>query len=542
VRTSHGLAETLAQLEGEPPSFREAVLTFLDGLVSHYVLDGGELVVAHAGMKAEMQGRASAAVRAFALYGETTGETDAYGLPVRLDWAADYRGQARVVYGHVAVPEARWENRTIDVDTGCVFGGRLTALRHPEGELVSVPAARAYYAPAGPQLVRRPGGPESEDAGASAAAGLLDLADFLGKRVLTTRLRPNLTIREEQAAAALETMTRFAVDPRWLIYLPPTMSPPETSQEPDLLEHPAEAFAYYASAGVGRVVCEEKHMGSRAVAVVCRDAEVARRRFGFAAREAGPGGDGRSGGRGAVYTRTGRPFFADATLEEALLDRLREALGAAGLWEALDTDWVCLDAEVLPWSAKAQALLRTQYAATGAAARAAFEPALAALAALPGDAGSPLLDRFRVRAAAAEAYVSAYRRYCWPVTSLADLKLAPFHLLASEGQMHLNRDHVWHMHTLHALCRVAPEVLLPTSYLVVDLDSPASRAAATEWWEALTSGGGEGMVVKPLHAITQGARGVVQPGVKCRGREYLRLIYGPEYTAPSTCNACGPAP
>ena len=117
------------------------MIAFLDGLVSHYVLDGGRLVVAHAGLQAEMHGRASAAVRAFALYGETTGETDEFGLPVRYPWAQDYRGQAAVVYGHTPVPEPDWVNNTICIDTGCVFGGRLTALRYPERELVSVPAA-----------------------------------------------------------------------------------------------------------------------------------------------------------------------------------------------------------------------------------------------------------------------------------------------------------------------------------------------------------------------------------------------------------------
>ena len=110
------------------------------------MLDDGRLVVAHAGLKEEMQGRASGRVRDFALYGETTGETDEFGLPVRLDWAQNYRGRALVVYGHVAVSEPRWLNNTVNIDTGCAFGGRLTALRYPEKELVTVPAGRIYYA------------------------------------------------------------------------------------------------------------------------------------------------------------------------------------------------------------------------------------------------------------------------------------------------------------------------------------------------------------------------------------------------------------
>jgi protein phosphatase len=520
VQVKHGLAESLEQLSRETPEFRERVAAFLDGLVSHYVLDGGALVVAHAGMKEAYQGRGSGRVREFALYGETTGETDEFGLPVRHDWAAGYRGRATVVFGHTPVPEPEWLNDTICIDTGCVFGGRLTALRYPERELVSVPALRVYARPARPfppETGLAPGltGQQRED-------DLLDIEDVIGKRVVETRLRGRVTVREENATAALEVMSRFAADPRWLIYLPPTMSPSETSKAAGLLEHPAEAFGYYRHEGVPRVVCQEKHMGSRAVVVVCRDPDAARRRFGVVDE-----------GAGIVYTRTGRRFFADTALEAELLERVRAAVGAAGIWDELATDWVCLDAELMPWSAKAQELLRHQYAAVGAAARASLGEAVGALerAAERGQAAE-LLERFRGRAAAAERYVEAYRRYCWEVASVADLALAPFHLLATEGAVHAGRDHLWHMETLARICAADEALLRATPQRVVDVTDPASQAEAVGWWEALTGRGGEGMVVKPLDFVARGRRGVVQPAVKVRGQEYLRIIYGPEYLEP----------
>jgi protein phosphatase len=513
VKVSHGLAETLDQLAQEPPEFSTQVGTFIDRLVSHYVLDDGKLVVAHAGMKEAFAGRASGRVREFALYGESTGEVDEFGLPVRYDWAADYRGSAMVVYGHTPVPEAEWLNRTICVDTGCVFGGKLTALRYPEKELVQIAARRVYYEPVKPL---RP------EPAARAYSDLLDIADVQGKRVVTTRVHHAVTVREDNAAAALEVMSRFAVDPRWLIYLPPTMSPPVTCKAGEYLEHPAEAFAYFRTEGIDRVICEQKHMGSRAVFVVCRDEAAALERFGI------------GGSRGIIYTRTGRTFFSDASTEAAVLDRVATAMDRSGLWDELATTWVCLDAELMPWSAKAQELLRSQYAAVGSTARRALGEAVGALEAYAARTGRPhaLVDRYRARAAAADAFVTAYRSYCWPVSSIDDLEIAPFHLLASEGAVHVDRDHVWHMDTLARLSTADPTLISATPYQIVTLGDADSERRGIEWWSELTATGGEGMVVKPLSWLARGGRGLVQPAVKCRGREYLRIIYGAEYTLP----------
>jgi len=522
VQVSHGLADTLEQLEGETPDFRTRVADFLDDLVSHYVLDEGRLVVAHAGLKAEMQGRASGKVRSFALYGETTGETDEFGLPVRFNWAAEYRGNAHVVYGHTPVPEPEWLNRTINIDTGCVFGGKLSALRWPEKEIVSVPAAKTYAEPARPFLPAANSAPalsqqHRED-------DVLDLADVSGKRIIATALHRNITIREANATAALEVMSRFAANPKWLVYLPPTMSPSETTAHAGYLEYPTDAFAYFRMHGVPNVVCEEKHMGSRAVVVICRDEAAARRRFGVV-----------DDGAGIIYTRTGRRFFDDRSLERDLLGILARALDRAAFWDRLGTDWVVLDCELMPWSAKAQALIRQQYAAVSAAASGGVFEAVAALraAAARTPTAEPLVARLEERAAMVGRYTDAWRRYCWPVTSVADLRLAPFHVLATEGGLHTAKDHRWHLDQIGSLCAAdESRVLFSTAHRVVDLSDESSEANATAWWEEMTEEGGEGMVIKPIAFIARGARGLVQPAVKCRGREYLRIIYGPEYTLP----------
>ena len=517
VQVSHGLAESLAQLDIESPEFRQQVAAFLDGLISHYVLDGGDLVVAHAGLKAEYQGRASARVRDFCQYGETTGETDEFGLPVRANWASSYRGRAMVVYGHTPVVEPAWLNRTINIDTGCVFGGKLTALQYPERELVSVSAERVYYEPVKP-LAEAVQVEEPE----ARAAHLLDIDDVLGKRIVETRLRGNITVREENATAALEVMSRFALDPRWLVYLPPTISPCDTSKLPDVLEHPTEVFTYYRDNGVSSVVCEEKHMGSRAVVVVGRDAAAIERRFGITGE-----------GIGACYTRTGRRFFEDRSLETQFLERVCAAVTTVSLWEELGTDWVALDCELMPWSLKAQELLREQYAAVGAAARTDLSSAKTLLQQTTDrgiDTGE-MLQRVDERLRLAQLYSDSYARYCWPVNSLADIRLAPFHLLASEGNVHTNKDHLWHMNVAGRLSQADPALFQATEHKVVHLGA-SEEIEATSWWDELTKKGGEGMVVKPMDFIATGRRGLVQPAIKCRGAEYLRIIYGPEYTLP----------
>lgn len=133
--------------------------------------------------------------------------------------------------------------------------------------------------------------------GTPALPGELDIADVTGRRTIDTRFAGKVTVREENTAAALEVMSRFAADPRWLVYLPPTMSPCEASPLPDFLEHPAEAFGYFKQEGADRVVCEQKHMGSRAVAIVCKDEAAAARKFGV------------TNETGIVYTRTGRALL-----------------------------------------------------------------------------------------------------------------------------------------------------------------------------------------------------------------------------------------
>ncbi|MDN3241776.1 polynucleotide kinase-phosphatase [Glycomyces tritici] len=507
VRVAHGLAESLEQLGGESEEFNAKARSFMDGLVSHYRLDRGNLVVAHAGLKEAYHGRASGKVRSFALYGDTTGESDEYGLPVRLPWAEDYRGKAMVVYGHTPTAEPEWVNNTICLDTGCCFGGRLTALRYPERELVSVAAEQEWYEPVRPMHA-----PTGRD------ATTLDFADVAGDRYLTTGLVGTVKVRAENAAAALEVMSRFAEDPRRVLYLPPTMAPVDASSLDGYLEHPAQAFDQYRGKA-DRVVCQEKHMGSRAVALVCREPGTARKRFGL---DSGPAG--------AVLTRTGRAFFAEDALTDGLLDRVAAAAESAGLWDKLETDWMLLDCELLPWSTKARELIEDQFASVAAAGTAALPAAVSMLsaAAARGLDVADLAARTASRLSNIEAFAAAYQQYCWPTSGLEGVRLAPFQILATEGVNRADHRHDWHLEAIDALVAAdATGTLLETRRRWVTLGT-ADEAGATEWWHELCAVGGEGMVVKPV----LDTRLKLQPGLKVRGREYLRIIYGADYTDP----------
>jgi protein phosphatase len=193
----------------------------------------------------------------------------------------------------------------------------------------------------------------------------------------------------------------------------------------------------------------------------------------------------------------------------------------------------------MPWSAKAQELLREQYAPVGSSARASLADAIAVMdkARKRNVVGDLPIEHYSRRLGDVEKYTDAYRAYCWSVTTSADLKLAPFHLLATEQAVHVDKNHLWHMEQLATLCdgqlngSDRPR-LERTAYRVVDVTDDQSEREAIAWWTELTSRGGEGMVVKPLDFAARGGRGLVQPAVKCRGSEYLRIIYGPEYDEP----------
>jgi len=290
------------------------------------------------------------------------------------------------------------------------------------------------------------------------------------------------------------------------------MSPPRAARIGQYLEHPREAFSYYAQHGVHRVVCEEKHMGSRAISLVLREPHCPP--FESVAAH------------GVVYSRTGRPLF-NSDLQAQFTQQLAAAVSELGWWETFNTDWFLLDAEILPWSFNARGLIRREFAPMAAAGRSQY----ALLAQLDG--GKP---EWRTEARLAQHYVGRfapiYRNYCQPTDGLTGVRVAPFHVLAGAGRVYDDRTHGWHMERCAELATVS-EYIAPTEWREVCLDDDTAVKEAIAWWTRHTKALGEGFVVKPREFIAERDGRIVQPALKVRGREYLRIIYGPEYTLPA---------
>lgn len=521
VAITHGLEQSIAQYEALPEAeraaFMERYLQFEKGTISHYVFDRGNLVVAHAGIKEYYHGRGSPQITDFCMYGETTGEVDGFGLPVRIDWAEDYRGKALVVYGHVPVEEPEFVNNTIAIDQGCVFGGKLTALRYPEREAVSIEARAQYYTPLKPiseSATQKESSPLTKQ---QRYDRYLSINELLGKRFIKVPNKGSITIFPEQMEAALEVASRFCVDHRWLVYIPPTMSPCETSGRPEYLEHPDEAFAYFRQRGIPRVVCEEKHMGSRAILILCKDEEAGLKRFGTETI-------------GECYTRTGRRFFKSEDDHKEILRRLSRSLTDNHWWEKFETDWAIFDCEIVPWNLKAGDLLLNQYEIVAASGKNTlwkmFDTVAASL-----KRGIPVEDMRNLLARQLEdieKYHKAYQPYCWKVASLDDVKIAPFHLLATEDRTYTDKTHLWHMEELGKFADFTAQ-WRATPHIEIETVSEESCRKGVEWWIERTGQGSEGMVVKPLEYVAFSKGQLVQPALKCRGKEYLRIIYGPSY-------------
>lgn len=384
------------------------------------------------------------------------------------------------------------------------------------------------FAPAGPEdaqagpltqmaiFTRLGAAAPAEDGGAT--TGFRDDAIHLdalaGDRTIHTLAAGEVFIPGAQAAAALEMMSSFAVDPRWIIHLPASTPVAPASAPGDGVR---AALAYCRATGVTRMDAQRLRSGTRVVLIVCRDADVARRRFRVA-----------EGETGSVYTAEGRAYFADREAEKAFLARVRAGMDAA--WDALATDWIALEGVMGP------AVMRGLNPRTGAPPALYSAVAMAARATLAaqeevltsagaGADTAPLAARVRERAARLHAYEEACGRAEPPVYTPEGLRFAPLRIVAAEGEVYAGRDPDWHRERLATLIHAAPRTFVSTEHAAFDLVDDGADEAVVAWADGISAGGGAGIVIHPSAATADDRLRAVP--VKCFSEAAIRLADGP---------------
>lgn len=519
VELSHGdekVEQEFLAYEAEAGSsqaelLKEQLAQFLLAAPSHYVFKKNGvpvLVCTHAGIKDEWIGKQSPAISDFCRYGDTAG-FDEKGKPVRKDWTIAHRSSTLIVWGHDPKPKPLVINQTINIDQGAVFGGELTAYRYPERTFESVKAAQDYSGASDNPLVeweRNRLNPPN-------------IGKFLNGYTVTTEEVGEVWIHPDTVKPAIDAVSHSTLPLEQLAYIPPTMSPtPKPSALEGFLEHPREAIDYYRSNGVDKMVAEKKHMGSRAILLLFKDEEAAEKQTGIRAF-------------GVIYTRTGRRFF-DETAEHEVVSRLQTELHRIGYFEKYETDWVLLDAEIMPWNLKARELISSQYAhvAENAVAdrtllKAKLEAGLERISGL-----QDWLDEYSSKLENARTFTEVFQKYCWDVESVGAIQIAPFHVLAHSDRTFFDKSHEWHME-MNQMLASESELFVETEWKVIT--DEASEQEVIDWWLAVTEDGHEGIIIKPDRFIAKARGKTIQPAIKVRGRKYLSIIYGMDYLEPA---------
>ncbi|KAA0549557.1 polynucleotide kinase-phosphatase [Bacillus sp. BGMRC 2118] len=518
VTLNHGdekVEEELIQYEAQHGKentnlLKQELKTFLLQAPSHYVLTKNgvpTVVCTHAGIKDEFIGKQSYDISDFCRYGEHDGQDEA-GKPIRQDWSVHHKSSMLVVWGHDPKLKPVIINNTINIDQGVVFGGELTAFRYPEKEFVSTQANRDYsngiHNPLLEVKKKRLDPP--------------NIARFMNGYSVLTDVQGEIYIPKEYAIPSIDSVSHFTVPVEELVYIPPTMSPTPTPSSLDgYLEHPREVIDYYRSMGVQRMVAEKKHMGSRGILFLFKDKEAG---LQYVGRET----------LGVIYTRNGRRFFNDDT-EQLILSRINKALTMNGYFTKYKTDYLLLDAEIMPWNLKAKELISSQYAHVAEQAildrsllKAKIEGAVSQHEELEA-----WLKEYDKKLTNAEVFKEVFQKYCWEINEIDQIQIAPFHVLAYSNKTFFDQPHTWHMEKNKELAQME-NLFVETEYMVIEDGESEEKVIA--WWEAITHDGHEGIVIKPESFISHSKGKLVQPAIKVRGRKYLNIIYGMDYLQP----------
>ncbi|TCI27732.1 polynucleotide kinase-phosphatase [Exiguobacterium sp. SH5S4] len=491
-------------------ALRSSIKRLLKNAPSHYVLTKHDIptaVCVHAGIRDEFIGKSSRDISDFCRYGDNDGFDDS-GKPIRKDWTVQHHSKMLIIWGHDPRQRPLRLNQTINIDQGVVFGGNLTAFRYPEQTFVQVEANQDYAQVDDNPLV-------------TLETKRLDppnIGKFMNGYTVETEAFGTIHVSKETIEPSIDLVSHHTVPLEELVYVPPTMSPtPKPAAEAGYLEHPDEAIAYYREHGITRLIAEKKHMGSRAILLVFKDEDAAERTIGRRTK-------------GIIYTRSGRRFF-ESEQELEVVTRLHQSLISHEYFTTHQTEFVLLDAEILPWNLKARDLIRNQYAHVAEQALLDREQLKHALESAV-DRVEGVRDWYtevNQKLEQAETFKQAFQTYCWDVEDINAIKIAPFHVLAHSEETFFDKTHEWHMGMNQRFADM-DELFLATEYRLIE--DPDTANDVIEWWKAMTEEGHEGIVIKPDRFLTQVDGKLIQPAIKVRGRKYLSIIYGMDYLEP----------
>jgi polynucleotide kinase-phosphatase len=504
--------EAFAQEFGEEKTLllKKELAAFLKSLPSHVIIeDRGfhRAVVTHAGIKDDMIGKFSREIRDFCRFGPTDGLEDS-GKPKRLDWTKEHKNGQLIIWGHEPHPNVTLENDTINVDTGGFCGHYLSMLRYPEMDILQEKNDISFVEDENNPILKQKK-KRFEFPNLSRLLYGFDLQTSFG----------TFRAGAKNVQSVIESVSTRMAPFEEVFYVPPTMSPtPKTSSLDDFLEHPQEAFDYYKNQGITRLVCEKKHMGSRAYITLFKNKQVGERYFNRPSL-------------GSILSRNNIKFFKKEE-EEIVLTKLNEDLQP--YFDEMNTDLLVIDAEILPWNLKASGLITKQYGLTSNAAIHKRKTHVERLLSFQETRSINIqdeIDQAKHLLENAEKFHKAFTYYCWDndVRKLEGIKIAPFHILAFSHKTNFDENHVWHMVQGIRLAELS-DLMMQTEHKVLDLNDEHAVKEITRWWLEMTAEGHEGMVIKPLDFISYNQHeDIIQPAIKVRGREYLRIIYGMDY-------------
>ncbi|MGD6944195.1 AAA family ATPase [Cytobacillus gottheilii] len=474
---------------------------------SHYVLQQNGVNVAvctHAGIKDHYIGKSSKRISDFCRYGDTDG-VDERGKPIRKDWFIHHHSSELIIWGHDPKPKPLIVGHTINIDQGAVFGGELTALRFPERQFLSVEAQHDFSGTDQNPLIewkkKRFAPP--------------NISKFINGYTVSPEHIKEIMVGGDYVKPAIDDMSHFTIPIEQLIYIPPTMTPPPAASSLDnYLEHPREAIQYYRKHGVQRMIAEKKHMGSRAILHIFKNTDAGKLSFGYPSL-------------GVIYSRAGRRFF-NQEAETKILTQLSEELQP--YFEKYQTDYVLLDAEIMPWNLKAKELISKQYAHVAEHAILDRKKLLSKLQKAEHPETKIWQEQYEQKLENAITFQNVFQKYCWDLHDLAEISIAPFHVLAHSSSEFFDRTHEWHMKQNQELAQLS-KLFTVTEYKMIDDEQ--SEEEAISWWESMTEDGHEGIVIKPEHFMAKEKGKLLQPAIKVRGQKYLHIIYGIDYLEPA---------